>query len=116
MDHRRQVAEYSAALDEAHRAQGDEVGGVLGELLVVDRAHVSLRWRRLAVATSLVNVPEDVVVTVPSPTDMRIMSGSTPGGALLRFVELAVVEAGWMIQRARVADVGEVAHELDAFG
>ena len=48
-----------------------------------------------------------------SPTDMRTMSGNTPAASLLRFVELAVRRRGRVDdQRAGVADVREVAHEL----
>ena len=48
-----------------------------------------------------------------SPTDMRTMSGSTPAAQLLRLVELAVRGAGRVDdQRAGVADVHQVAHEL----
>ena len=48
-----------------------------------------------------------------SPTEMRTMSGSTPAASCCAASSWrCVVDAGWMIERARVADVGQVAHEL----
>jgi hypothetical protein len=51
-----------------------------------------------------------------SPTADAHHVGPTPRGQLLRFVQLAVRGAGRVAdQRARVADVDQVAHELRAF-